>query len=61
MAETFRRGAELLLEVYPPHPGPVAQTWTPPSSADVGWNDLNPAELKNCVEDDREPELQRIK
>lgn len=57
MAETFRRGAELLLEVYPPHPGRTPQAWTPPSSASVGWNGLDPAALKSHVEDDREPTL----
>jgi len=57
MAETFRRGAELLLEVYPPHPSQMPQPWAPPSSATVGWNGLDPAALKHCVEDDREPTL----
>jgi len=57
MAETFRRGAELLLEVYPPHPNRKSQRWMPPSSADAGWNGLDPAALKKCVEEDREPTL----
>ena len=57
MAETFRRGAELLLEVYPPHPGPTSQAWKPPSSASVGWKGLDPAALKSHLVNDREPTL----
>mgnify|MGYP005872999957 CR=1 FL=1 len=49
------RGAELLLEVYSPHPSQMPQSWTPPSSAAVGWNGLDPAALKQGVENDREP------
>jgi hypothetical protein len=49
MAETFRRGAELLLEIYPPQPSGTARDWSPPSSATVGWKGLDAAALKEAV------------
>jgi len=61
MAETFRRGAELLLEIYPTHPDRDAANWTPPSSASVGWRGLDPVDLKQAISDDREPSLTRGK
>lgn len=57
IAETFRRGAELLLEVYPKHPDPNAGAWSPPSSKNVGWRGLSPSALKDVIGDDSEPEL----
>ena len=57
MAETFRRGAELLLEVYPPRTEDSAQTWSPPSSATVGWKGLGAAALKEVIMKESEPVL----
>ena len=37
LAETFRRGAELLLEVYPAEVTSPAKAWYPPKSNEVGW------------------------
>ena len=36
LAETFRRGAELLLETYAEDTPPASQAWQPPSSRGVG-------------------------
>ncbi len=49
LAETFRRGAELLLEVYPEPPGSPAAEWAPPRSSKVGWKGLSPAELREAA------------
>ena len=57
MAETFRRGAELLLEIYPAHPKRSAGTWAPPSSGSVGWQGLNAAGLKDAIAADNDPFL----
>ena len=58
LAETFRRGAELLLEVYDGKPLPVTGQWTPPVSATVGWKDLSPEQLRDAAFQDAEPNLQ---
>ncbi len=58
LAETFRRGAELLLEVYAGEPVPPGTSWTPPSSAKVGWQGLSPAQLSDTTFQDAEPVLQ---
>jgi hypothetical protein len=57
MAETFRRGAELLLEIYPQGIAPRPQTWKFPSSDKVGWRGLSASALKDAVWNDSEPEL----
>jgi len=57
MAETFRRGAELLLEIYPRQLDGNYKEWKPPSSAKVGWKRLNAAALKQVVMEDVEPKL----
>ena len=59
LAETFRRGAELMMDVYPPHPAPKEEAWVPPSSASVGWKGLDPDALKRALTEDREPTLSR--
>ncbi len=46
LAETFRRGAELLLQVYPEQPAPEATPWTPPTSSKVGWKGLGASNLR---------------
>lgn len=57
MAETFRRGAELLMEIYPAHPKVSVDTWAPPSSGSVGWQGLDPAGLKDAIAADNDPSL----
>jgi len=57
LAETFRRGAELLLEVYDGDPFPPGTPWTPPSSAQVGWQGLSPEQLRDAAFQDAEPIL----
>lgn len=57
MAETFRRGAELLLEVYPRETGPKGKVWTPPGSGKVGWRGLDADSLKEVLLNESEPAL----
>jgi hypothetical protein len=59
LAETFRRGAELLLEVYDADPLSPTAPWTPPTSASVGWSGLNPEQLREAAFQDAEPILHR--
>lgn len=47
LAETFRRGAELLLEVYDGKPLLRASPWTPPVSTTVGWKGLSSEQLRD--------------
>jgi|GEM_PF-457969 len=49
LAETFRRGAELLLQVYPEPPAAPSDSWTPPTSGKVGWKGWTPAQLRDAV------------
>lgn len=58
LAETFRRGSELLLEVYDSKPLPLNQPWTPPVSNEVGWKGLSPEQLRDAIQQDMEPILQ---
>lgn len=55
LAETFRRGAELLLELHPR--GPVGRSfpWTPPKSEDVGWQGLSAKQLREVAFEDQAP------
>jgi hypothetical protein len=46
LAETFRRGAELLLQTYPHDALPATQAWQPPSSGKAGWKGLNAEQLR---------------
>ena len=57
LAETFRRGAELLLQVYPEGLGKELETWVPPTSNEVGWMDLSAGELRDAVFSDLDPHL----
>lgn len=57
LAETFRRGAELLLEVYPAEIPSPAQAWHPPKSNEVGWKGLSAEELRDLAFADTEPSL----
>jgi hypothetical protein len=58
LAETFRRGGELLLEVYDSKPLSPNNRWIPPSSNEVGWKGLSPEQLRDAIELDTEPVLQ---
>ncbi|WP_367870227.1 antitoxin [Luteolibacter sp. Populi] len=49
LAETFRRGAELLLEVYPREAPLASQPWQAPISSTAGWKGLSAAELKELA------------
>ncbi len=55
LAETFRRGAELLLQVYPDHPGEPATGWKPPTSGKVGWKGLSAEQLRDAAFADGDP------
>ncbi len=57
LAETFRRGAELLLQVYPESLKKEFEAWFPPTSSDVGWMGLSGGELRDPVFSDLDPEL----
>ncbi len=58
LAETFRRGGELLLEVYDTKPQALGKKWSPPSSEQVGWKGLSPEQLRDAVQQDAEPSHQ---
>jgi len=58
MAETFRRGAELLLEIYPRRFEVDSREWSPPSSDGVGWKGLDAASLKEAVMEDAGPKME---
>jgi hypothetical protein len=59
LAETFRRGAELLLETYAENGPSASQSWEPPTSQRVGWKGLSDEELKNLAfeEQSRSPSV----
>ncbi len=54
LAETFRRSAELMLEV---HGTPDSRDWVPPVSTKVGWKGLSPEELREAALRDADPTL----
>ncbi len=57
LAETFRRGAELLLEVYAGQGPPVGSVWSLPVSTTVGWQGLSARQLREVAFLDAEPKL----
>lgn len=57
LAETFRRAAELLLQVYPEPPEQQTTAWTPPTSSKVGWKGLSAAQLRDAAFADADPRL----
>jgi hypothetical protein len=59
LAETFRRGAELLLQVHPSAPASKASGWMPPKSDAVGWCGLTARQLREMAFSDQEPDLPR--
>ncbi len=57
LAETFRRGAELLLQVYPEDSSATDTEWKPPVSGAVGWKGLSPGQLRDQAFSDGDPRL----
>lgn len=57
LAETFRRGAELLLQVYPDHSVKPNAAWTPPTSKRAGWRGLSAEQLRDAAFADGDPRL----
>ncbi len=55
LAETFRRGAELLLQVYPEAPSKPTAPWTPPTSSKVGWKGLSASQIRDATFADADP------
>lgn len=53
LAETFRRGAELLLETYAEDTPPASQAWQPPTSRRVGWKGLTDEQLRDLAFEDQ--------
>lgn len=51
LAETFRRGAELLLETTPATP---PAEWKAPSAKGRGWKGLSASQLKDIAAEDQE-------
>ncbi len=54
LAETFRRGAELLLQIYP-EDQPASGHWSPPTSSEVGWRGLDAPALRDAAFADLDP------
>lgn len=55
LAETFRRGVEMLLENYGNgEPGKADEWRVPVAERDLGWKHLSDEELKDAVDADRE-------
>lgn len=58
LAETLRRGGECLLQQYPRvDSGKPVEPWKPPTSATVGWNGLNPEQLKQAARESEQASL----
>lgn len=53
LAETFRRGVELLLETYVEDAPSASESWQPPTSSRVGWKGLTAEELRDLAFDDQ--------
>ena len=51
LAETFRRGAELLLETYAEDSAPASAPWQLPTSRHVGWKGLTAEQLRDLAFD----------
>lgn len=55
LTETFCRGAELLIQMYPETPEERVTPWTPPSSDTVGWKGLRSDQLREAAFSDGDP------
>lgn len=49
LAETFRRAAELLLEVHPAGDATRSVDWVPPVSPRAGWRGLSATQLRDLA------------
>jgi hypothetical protein len=56
LAETFRRGVEHLMEVYPDQPT-ISRDWKLPAPLDLGWNGHTAEDLHRMAMDDMEPRI----
>ncbi len=52
LAETLRRGAELLLASYAESPISRSTPWSPPTSTTAGWRGLTAEQLRDLANDD---------
>lgn len=57
LAESFRRGAELLLQVYPDAVSKKPSYWTIPTSSEVGWRGLDAEQLRETAFTAGDPDL----
>lgn len=57
LAETFRRGAELLLQVYGDARLKPSDAWIPPTSDQAGWKGLSEENLRDVVFTEADPQL----
>lgn len=53
LAETFRRGAEILLEVYREDGPEGSEPWQLPTSGQVGWKGLSAEQLRDLAFEDQ--------
>lgn len=56
LAETFRRGVEQLMEVYPAQPV-ESGTWVPPTPRDLGRGGQSAEDLHRVAMEDMDPEV----
>jgi hypothetical protein len=57
LAEAFRRGAELLLQVYPEPQAKPKIAWSPPTSSRAGWKGLTAEQLRDAAFADGDPKM----
>lgn len=57
LAETFRRGVELLLQVYSDTDATAGAVWTPPTSSRAGWKGLSAEQIRDLSFADSDPHL----
>lgn len=56
MAETFRRGVEQLLDVYPKKPTPRDE-WSLPAPRNLGWRNVSASGMHQLAHSDMEPKI----
>ena len=56
VAETFRSGAEILIETYP-EGVQSSSTWSPPTSGNTGWKNLSSEQLRDLAVEEQTPTL----
>lgn len=55
LAETFRRGAEILIETYPEEGAQASTIWQPPTSSKTGWKGLSAEQLRDLALEEQIP------